>query len=93
MLTVGRAAGRAGRESHECWIVSVSWVSPIVTAALSSEAELRKQRRSIKLSSYVDVIAATSVCYRKLDSFPICKCNRVQQPSEADPAVLRRTHA
>jgi hypothetical protein len=28
MLTVGRAARRAARESHECWIVSDSSVSP-----------------------------------------------------------------
>jgi hypothetical protein len=46
MLTVGRAAGQAGRESHECWIVSVSSVSPIVTAALSSEEQLNKERRN-----------------------------------------------
>jgi hypothetical protein len=56
MLTVGRAAGRAGRESQECWIVSVSWVSPIVTAALSSEAELRKQRRSIKFRAVLTLL-------------------------------------
>jgi hypothetical protein len=34
---------------------------PIVTAALSSKAELRKERRSMKLSSCVDVIAAPSL--------------------------------
>jgi hypothetical protein len=82
MLTVGRAARRVGRES--CWIVSVSWVSPIVTAALSSEAELRKQRRSIKLSNCVDVIAATSVCYRKLDRFQFAsaiECNNHPKPT------------
>ena len=58
---------------------------------LSSEAQLNKERQS--LNSCVDVIAATSICYRKLDSFPICKCNRAQQPSVADLAVLRRTYA
>jgi hypothetical protein len=84
MLTVGRSAVRTGRESHECWIVSVSSVSPIVTVALSSEAELRQERRSTKLSSCVDAIAARSLCYVNSIRFQFAsaiECNNHRNPT------------
>jgi hypothetical protein len=62
MLTVGRSAGRAGRESQECWIVSVSSVVPDNDRGFELRAELRQERRSMKLSSCIDVIAPRSLC-------------------------------
>src|SRR5260370_31101392 len=50
-----------------------------------SEAELRTPR-AIKFSC-VDLIAATSVCYRKLDSFPIAGANPLQEPSCGRPRI------
>jgi hypothetical protein len=66
---------------------------PIVTAALSSEAELRKERRSIKLSSCVDVMAARSLCYVNSIRFQFAsaiECNNHPKPTSAIP---RRKHA
>jgi hypothetical protein len=43
---------------------------------------------SFNQAALIDVIAATSVCYRKLDSFPIRNSNLLQEPLGGRP----RTH-
>jgi len=42
------------------------------------------------LSRYVDVIAATSVCYRKFDSFPIASKIDCKNRPAADLALVRK---
>ena len=65
----------------------------IVTPGFSSGADLRKERRPMKLSSCVDVIAATSLCY--VNSIRFLFASAIECNSQANPdlAVLRRMHA
>jgi hypothetical protein len=61
----------------------------MVIAALS----LRLRKQLDHVSRRIDVLAATSVCYRKLGAFPIASAIRYKNRSGVDLALVRRAHA
>ena len=54
-------------------------------------AALREQFHHVRL--YIDVVAATSVCYRKIGAIPIVSAIHCKNLPGADLALMRRTHA
>ena len=83
MMTVGRAAGQAGRESYECWTVSVSSASLHRDRGFELRGKAGERTSSINLSRCLDAIATTSLCYAKLDRFQFASA--IERNSHSKP--------